>query len=154
MERNVIPLIVNTIISWTLLLVFTDYKQLKRNVWLGVTAYVMGVVVDYVAYGAGLYTVHLFNLKGLIPLLIGKFVMPLPIGILYAQYMPKTRIKQLFSIILLDIAYTAIEIFLIAFGTLTSQHWNIYVSIVYNVFIFATLTYVNETFINADKYRT
>ena len=154
LPSNTIPLIVCAVISWTLFLIFTDYKQLKRNVWLGITAYVMGVVVDYTAYKNGLYTMHLFNLEGLIPLLISKLLVPLPIGILYAQYMPKTRIKQLFSILLLDIGYISIEIFLTIFGTLTSYHWSIYVSMIYNLFIFSTLAYINKTFINVDKYRT
>lgn len=140
LPRNVIPFIVDAIVSWTLLFIFIDYKQLKRNVWLGVIAYVMGVVVDYAAYKAGLYTMHLFNLEGLTPLLIGKIVMVFPIGTLYAQYMPKTRIKQLFSIILLDIGYTSIDLFLTAFGTLTSAHWSIYNSIIYNIFIFTRQT--------------
>lgn len=154
LPSNVIPFIVDAIICWTLFFIFIDFKQLKRNVWLGVISYVMGVTVDHAAYVSGLYTMNLFNLHGLIPLLIGKFVMPLPIGILYAQYMPKTRIKQLFSIILLDAGYTCIELFLNTFGTLTSSHWSIYASIIYNLFIFSTLTYINMVFINTDKYRT
>ena len=154
LRSNVIPFIVSAIICWALVLIFTDYKQLKRNAWLGVTAYLMGVVVDYTSYRTGLYTMHLYTLEGLIPLLIGKFATPLPIGILYAQYMPKNRVKQLLSIILLDIGYIFIELFLVAFGALTHSHWSIYNSIIYNIFIFATLTYINKTFINEGKYHT
>jgi hypothetical protein len=153
LQSNDIPFIVIGAICWLLVLKFADYKQLKRNIWLGVIAYIMGVVVDYSAYRTGLYTMYLHNLRGLIALLISKLLAPLPIGILYAQYMPKNRSKQLLSIIILDIGYLLVEVFLVKFGTLVHFRWNLRESVIYNVFIFATLTYINKTFINSGKYR-
>ena len=151
-HSNIIHYIVLSVVCWTVFLIFIDYSKIKRNIWLGVIAYIMGVVVDYCSYMSGLYTVYFLNYGGLFPLLISKLITALPAGTLYAQYMPKSNTKQLLSIFILDIGYLLVELYALEVAVLIHFHWHLINSFIYNIFIFSTLAYVNKTFINKDNY--
>ena len=62
-HSNIIHYIVLSVVCWTVFLIFIDYSKIKRNIWLGVIAYIMGVVVDYCSYMSGLYTVYFLNME-------------------------------------------------------------------------------------------
>lgn len=121
------------LVSWILLLLLADRSTLKRNVWGGLAAVLLQMLVDNTGVSHGLYEIH----KCRFCIFHSSFLYTLgpvfSIGILLAQYQPKRRLIRILNVIVLAALHTGIEIALLARGNVVYRNWHFGDSIGVNI---------------------
>ena len=81
------PWVISFFISWILFFTLVDYKELKRNIFGGIAALILGSIVDWGGQKLNLYQFY----DVIIPWAVCfyKFGPILVMGILFSQSIPK-----------------------------------------------------------------
>lgn len=135
------------VVSWILLLMLVDWSTLKKNIWGGLIAVLLQILVDNTGISHGLYEIHkcrfcIFHSSSLF-----TFGPVLSVGILMAQYHPKKRIYKILCVLVLTTLYTLQEILLLARENVVYRNWhfadsvgvNLVAMIVLNWFVMVVL---------------
>lgn len=121
-------------VSWILFFLLIDWKRLRVNVWCGLTAVVMQLMVDTQAMSHGYYAVRkilLFSIFGT-PVLFA-FGPVFVIGTLLAQYHPRSRKMRIANVLVLMSLYSLQEFFLLLRKNVIYIDWHYFDSLLVNV---------------------
>ena len=141
------PWVISFIISWILFFALIDYKQLKVNIWGGISALILGSIVDWGGQILGIY--HFYDV--IIPWAgcsaFYKFGPIFVMGILFSQSVPKNLWMQVLNILVFSLLYLFLEILVISTGVAEYISWHILASLLFNILTFSTLTYFSLNFL-------
>lgn len=127
------PWLITFVISWIILIVLIDLKEIKFTIWGGIFAALFQLIVDNIAIHLNLYHFSDVIIKIFNTALFFTFGSPFCIGILYAQVYPKNNILRLVSVFVLTILFFAMEYSLIYVGALKYVHWHYLFSITVDI---------------------
>ncbi|HYF75483.1 MAG TPA: hypothetical protein VD757_02745 [Candidatus Nitrosocosmicus sp.] len=125
--------IILAVVSWILFLVLVDWRTLGRNIWCGLAAVLLQILVDNTGISHGLYEIRKCNLCIVHSSSMFTFGPVLVVGILTAQYYPKTKALKIISVGVLAILYTLQEILLLARENVVYTNWHMTDSIGVNL---------------------
>ena len=112
------------VISWILFLLLVDWSALKRNIWCGLTAVLMQLLVDNTGISHGLYEIHKCKTCIAHSSTLFTFGPVIVVGVLLAQYFPKTRLMRLLNVLVLTTLYTAQEVLLLVRRNVVYTNWH------------------------------
>lgn len=141
------PWVISFIISWILFFTLIDYKQLKRNIFGGIAALILGSIVDWGGQKLGIY--HFYDV--IIPWAgcsaFYKFGPIFVMGTLFSQSVPKKPWIQALNILIFSLLYLFLEALIISTGVAEYFSWHILASLLINILTFSSLTYFKENFL-------
>lgn len=134
------------IINWMLFFLLVNWKELKINIWSGVMAVAMAIVVEFLNIAVhGLYVIHhpIINILGssLFFLLGPVFVT----GTLMAQYHPKKRWVTILNVFVIVGLYSLLELTLVFLGAVEYLNWNYFDSVIVNFGAMVALSWFSIT---------
>ncbi len=131
------------VVSWILLILLVDLKELKKNIWCGLTAVSMQLMVDTNAMTHKLYSVEnpVVHISGssLLFVLGPVFV----IGVLLSQFQPMKRWKAVLYVVVLTALYSIQELFLTIRKVLIYHNWHFVDSLVVNLSAIIVISWVS-----------
>ncbi|AUS95688.1 hypothetical protein CDQ84_01645 [Clostridium thermosuccinogenes] len=136
--------------SWIIFLYLIDWKKLKANIWCGMWAALLALIVDMQAVDLGLY-----KIEG--PLMFANttpfflFGPVFVIGTLLAQFYPRKRFWRIINIIVLTAIYSAIEIMLVISGDVVYMNWHLYNSLTVNILALMVIGWFSVVVLNKGK---
>lgn len=136
------------LINWIIFLILVDWRELKNNIWAGLLAIIMAIVVDLANTIHGRYVInkHMVDILGssLFFLLGPVFV----IGTLLAQYHPKKRMMAVANVFVLFFLYSAIELILVYRGAVEYLDWHFTDSLAINIGAITVLSWFSIVVLN------
>lgn len=141
-----LPWVITAIVSWILLYILVDAKQLRRTIFGGIFTLALGSLVDW-----GGQQLHLYQFRDLIIPWAGcsafyKWGPIFVIGVLYTQYLPRKRSLQVINIMVVSLLYLAMEALILQTGVAYYTNWHILASFTVDLTAFTALTWVVQTF--------
>ncbi|MDD3705870.1 MAG: hypothetical protein PHC45_07405 [Clostridiaceae bacterium] len=145
------PWVISFVISWILFFVLSDNKNLKKYIWGGVLAVLLASIVDYGGQKLRLYAFHEIIIPWATCSAFYKFGPIFTMGILFSQYVPKSKWLQTAHIIACSALYILLELIIINTGVAEYIHWNTLASFFINVVTFGSLTWFTLVFIRHEQ---
>lgn len=145
------PWVISFFISWILFFTLVDYKELKRNIFGGIAALILGSIVDWGGQKLNLYQFYDVIIPWAGCSAFYKFGPILVIGILFSQSIPKKLWMQTLNILVFSLLYLFLEAFIINVGVAEYVNWHILASFLFNVLTFSTLTYFSQSFLKNNR---
>lgn len=120
-------------VSWTLFFLLVDWKTLKTNIWCGVVAMVLQMLVDTQAMGHKLYEIkgEFFDIYGSSALFV--FGPIFVIGVLLSQFHPTKRSMIIVNVFVLTLLFSLQELCLLTRKSLIYTNWHYSDSIQVNI---------------------
>jgi hypothetical protein len=145
------PWVISFFISWILFFTLVDYKELKRNIFGGIAALILGSIVDWGGQKLNLYQFYDVIIPWAGCSAFYKFGPILVMGILFSQSIPKKLWMQTLNILVFSLLYLFLEAFIINVGVAEYVNWHILASFLFNVLTFSTLTYFSQSFLKNNR---
>lgn len=145
------PWVISFFISWILFFTLVDYKELKRNIFGGIAALILGSIVDWGGQKLDLYQFYDVIIPWAGCSAFYKFGPILVIGILFSQSIPKKLWMQTLNILVFSLLYLFLEALIINVGVAEYVNWHILASFLFNVLTFSTLTYFSQSFLKNNR---
>lgn len=145
------PWVILFFISWILFFTLVDYKELKRNIFGGIAALILGSIVDWGGQKLNLYQFYDVIIPWAGCSAFYKFGPILVIGILFSQSIPKKLWMQTLNILVFSLLYLFLEALIINVGVAEYVNWHILASFLFNVLTFSTLTYFSQSFLKNNR---
>ncbi|NLI58016.1 MAG: hypothetical protein GX387_05770 [Clostridium sp.] len=145
------PWVISFFISWILFFTLVDYKELKRNIFGGIAALILGSIVDWGGQKLNLYQFYDVIIPWAGCSAFYKFGPILVIGILFSQSIPKKLWMQTLNILVFSLLYLFLEALIINVGVAEYVNWHILASFLFNVLTFSTLTYFSQSFLKNNR---
>lgn len=134
--------------NWVIFLLLVDWTKLKTNMWSGLLAIVIAIVVDCCNTINGRYTINdnIIDVLGTsLFFLIGPVFV---IGTLLAQYHPQRKRLTILNVIVLFILYSSTELILVLRGAVEYLDWNFYDSLIINIGAISVLSWFSIVVLN------
>lgn len=135
------------IVSWILFFGLADYKRLVPNIFVGIGALAIQVMVDSAAGSLGLYKVT----DPLIKLSQSSFLFTygpvLTMGTLFSQYYPKERHLKIINIFVWTSFFFLFETGVHMYNYLIYTNWRIFYSLSVDMIVLVTLSFICEIFV-------
>lgn len=134
--------------NWVVFLLIADWTKLKSNIWSGLLAIVMAVVVDFCNTINGRYIIkdNIIHVLGTsLFFLVGPVFV---IGTLLAQYHPRKKWLTILNVIVLFILYSFTEFILVLRGAVEYVTWNFYDSLIINIGAISALSWFSIVVLN------
>lgn len=146
------PWVITAVVSWILLYFLVDVWQLRRTILGGLFTLVLGSLVDW-----GGQTLNLYKFSDVIIPWAGcsifyKFGPIFVIGILFTQYLPKSRTLQIINILVVSLLYLSMEALILQTRVAEYINWHILASLMVDIGAFTILTWFAQTFRLAPSY--
>lgn len=145
------PWVISFFISWILFFTLVDYKELKRNIFGGIAALILGSIVDWGGQKLDLYQFYDVIIPWAGCSAFYKFGPILVMGILFSQSIPKKLWMQTLNILVFSLLYLFLEALIINVGVAEYVNWHILASFLFNVLTFSTLTYFSQSFLKNNR---
>jgi hypothetical protein len=145
------PWVISFFISWILFFTLVDYKELKRNIFGGIAALILGSIVDWGGQKLNLYQFYDVIIPWAGCSAFYKFGPILVMGILFSQSIPKKLWMQTLNILVFSLLYLFLEALIINVGVAEYVNWHILASFLFNVLTFSTLTYFSQSFLKNNR---
>src|SRR5690554_2739400 len=145
------PWVISFFISWILFFTLVDYKELKRNIFGGIAALILGSIVDWGGQKLNLYQFYDVIIPWAGCSAFYKFGPILVMGILFSQSIPKKLWMQTLNILVFSLLYLFLEAFIINVGVAEYVNWHILASFLFNVLTFSALTYFSQSFLKNNR---
>ncbi|WP_432661816.1 hypothetical protein R9X47_14720 [Wukongibacter baidiensis] len=119
--------------NWIIFLLLVNWKELKTNMWAGLLASSMAIIVDFCNISHGRYTINrpvICILDSSLFFVLGPVFI---IGTLLAQYHPKRRLLSVLNVIVIFIIYSSTELILVYRGAVEYLEWHFYDSLIINI---------------------
>lgn len=116
--------IILAIVSWVLFFLLVDWSTIKRNIWCGLAAVLLQILVDNTGISHGFYAIQ--NCDFLIAHSSVFFTMGpvFVVGVLISQYHPQKRIFKILCVMILATLYTLQEALLLARENVVYKNWH------------------------------
>ncbi len=141
------PWVISFILSWILLFLLTDNKNLKKNIMGGVLALSLASLVDYGGQKLELYSFYDIIIPWATCSAFYKFGPIFTMGILFCQYVPNNKWLQAAHILMCSILYILLEMSIISTGVAEYIHWNTFASFFINIVTLGSLTWFTLAFL-------
>lgn len=138
------------VVTWVLFFILVDKKELKRNIFGGLSAFLIATFIDWGATHLGLYKFYNVVIPWFGCSFFYKFGPILNMGILFSQIVPAKRWMQVLNILFFSLCFNAIELLLSVTGNVQYFHWSIIASFTVNMLTFTSLSWITTTFIRKD----
>lgn len=141
-EAMTIPWIIVFIYSWIIFLIFVDRSRLKKTIYGGVIAVLLGSLVDWAGHRMDLY-----QFDHLSWYLVSIFYAAGPLftaGVLFFQYISRNRLLQAANIVAFTLSYLAVEILLVSSEGARYLHWHYLASLGIDLITFTAFSYIGE----------
>lgn len=145
------PWVISFFISWILFFTLVDYKELKRNIFGGIAALILGSIIDWGGQKLDLYQFYDVIIPWAGCSAFYKFGPILVMGILFSQSIPKKLWMQTLNILVFSLLYLFLEALIINVGVAEYVNWHILASFLFNVLTFSTLTYFSQSFLKNNR---
>jgi len=144
------PWVISFLASWVVFFFTIDWSGLRRNIYGGLLALVMGTIVDW-----GGQKLNLYTFKDLIIPWFGcstfyKFGPILTMGVLFTQHVPGNKWWQLINIIACTLLYLSLEYIIVMTDVAHYINWHILASMLVDILVFSSLTWFTITFIRSQ----
>ncbi|HHV29229.1 hypothetical protein [Acetivibrio mesophilus] len=141
-------------VSWIALFAFAEPRQLKKNIWCGVLALALQLVVDTHAISYGLYSINnpMISIMGSSLFFTAGPVFT--IGTLFAQFYPQKRWLRIANIFVFSTLFYFQEILLLLSGNLTYTNWHFTNSIVIDICVMVILSWFSIVVLDKKEENT
>ncbi len=138
-------------VNWILLILLVRPKELQVTIWGGLVAIVLQLAVDTQAVNQGYYTINnsIISILGSSLFFIAGPVFV--IGVLLAQYHPKSRLFTVLNVLVLTALYSWQEALLLAAGALEYASWNYASSIMVNLCALIVLSWFSVVILQREE---
>jgi hypothetical protein len=129
------------IVSWILFFFLVDYKALKSNIWCGLLAVFLQLVIDTNSIQQGRYSINnsfVSILGSSICFVLGPVIV---MATLLAQFHPEKRWIRILNIFAFSALYSLQELLLLLSGSLTYNAWIFFDSLIINTIVMMALSW-------------
>lgn len=140
------PWVISAIVSWVVFYVMVDVWQLKRTIFGGIFTIALASLVDWGGQQLNLYKFYDVIIPWAGCSIFYKFGPIFTMGVLFTQYLPRSKALQIINILLGSLLYLAMEILIIQTGVAEYIHWHYLASLLVDIGAFTALTWFATTF--------
>lgn len=148
-----LPWLISGVISWIVLIIFADFRQFNKTVFGGLFAAVLATVVDWLGQSLNLYQFNDLIIPWAGSSVFYIFGTVFVVGVLFTQYLPKSKVLQLFNIIVVSTLFLLFELVLLETPAAVRVNWNSLGSFLINIGALTALTYFAQNFNLAPNFR-
>lgn len=126
-----------------------DRSRLKKTIYGGVIAVLLGSLVDWAGHRMDLYSFDHLSWY-----LVSVFYAAGPLftaGVLFFQYISQNHLLQAANIIAFTLSYLAVETLLVKSGGARYQHWHYLASLGVDLLVFTAFSYIGEYVVFENK---
>lgn len=145
------PWVISFISAWILFFALVDYKTLKKNIYGGIFALLLGTVVDYGGQKLELYRFYQLIIPWAGCSAFYKLGPIFTMGIIFCQHVPRNKWLQLVNIFAVSGFYIMLELSIISTGVAKYIHWSPIASYLINLLAFSSLTWFAAAFLRTDQ---
>ncbi|HPU35246.1 MAG TPA: hypothetical protein PL078_05625 [Bacillota bacterium] len=133
--------LISAIVGWIVFFLLVDRFRLKHTVWCGFIICAVQLLVDAGAMQLNLYRVHsFFHIFG--SSVFFTFGLVFTMGILFAQYLPKSPLLQGINIMVITALFSIEELLFMKTGALEYINWNPQFSIFIDILVLTSYTWL------------
>lgn len=142
-----LPWIISFVFAWILFFLLVDYKTLKKNIYGGLLALLLGTIVDYGGQKLELYEFYQLIISWAGCSAFYKLGPIFTMGVIFCQYVPRNKWLQVVNIFVASTLYIMLELSIISTGVAEYIHWSPIASYVINLLAFCSLSWFTLTFL-------